>query len=220
MNPFADVYRKAQRRLSRRDPILRQLMKAVGPCTLLPDPDGFKALSRAIIAQQISTKAAASIFARLGFEIAPAGLTPASILGASEEQCARRRFVARAKPLAVRDLAEHIHDGRLPLHDLHRLSDDEVISLLVPVRGIGLWTAEMFLIFSMGRLDVLPVDDLGLRAGVRSVYGLPALPVRGDLREQGEAWRPYRSIATWYFWRSRGFVPQSEKTEDAPQQEA
>jgi DNA-3-methyladenine glycosylase II len=209
MNSPDDQYHKAQRLLSRRDPQLRQLMKVVGPCTLLPDPDGFKALARAIIAQQISTKAAASIFARLGTELAPGGLTPAAILAASEVQL-RGVGLSRAKALAVLDLAGHIHDGRLPLHDLHGLGDDEVVSLLVPVRGIGAWTAQMFLIFSMGRLDVLPVDDLGLRAGVQSVYGLLELPDRAALRERAEAWRPYRSIATWYFWRSRGFVPQSE----------
>jgi DNA-3-methyladenine glycosylase II len=98
----------------------------------------------------------------------------------------------------------------LPLDRLAELSDEEVIECLVPVRGIGRWTAEMFLIFSLGRLDVLPVDDFGLRAGVRDVYGLGELPGRADLRERGEVWRPYRSIATWYFWRSRGFVPQSK----------
>ena len=165
-------------------------------------------MARAVIAQQISTKAAASIFARLRTELAPDGLTPAAILAASEEQL-RGVGLSRGKALAVSDLAAHIQDGRLPLHELHRLPDDEVISLLVPVRGIGVWTAEMFLIFSMGRLDVLPVGDLGLRAGVQSVFGLADLPDRGALLEQGEAWRPYRSIATWYFWRSRGFVPQS-----------
>jgi DNA-3-methyladenine glycosylase II len=214
MNVTTDEYRKARRHLSRRDPHLRQLMKAVGPCTLLPDSDGFKALARAIIAQQISTKAAASIFGRLGAQVAPGDFTPAAILAASEEQL-RGAGLSRGKVLAVLDLAAHVHDGRLPLHDLHRLSDDEVISLLVPVRGIGAWTAQMFLIFSMGRLDVLPVDDLGLRAGVQAVYGLSELPDRASLRERAEAWRPYRSIATWYFWRSRGFVPQSEKPDGA-----
>jgi DNA-3-methyladenine glycosylase II len=98
----------------------------------------------------------------------------------------------------------------LPLERLPDMSDEEVIASLVSVRGIGRWTAEMFLIFSLGRLDVLPVDDLGLRAGVREVYELTELPGRAELRERGEVWRPYRSIATWYFWRSRGGVPQSK----------
>jgi 3-methyladenine DNA glycosylase/8-oxoguanine DNA glycosylase len=90
------------------------------------------------------------------------------------------------------------------------MTDEEVIDCLVPVRGIGRWTAEMFLIFSLGRLDVLPVDDFGLRAGVQALYQLSELPSRAALRERAEPWRPYRSIATWYFWRSRGFVPQSK----------
>src|SRR5262249_43680336 len=97
----------------------------------------------------------------------------------------------------------------VPLDDLHRLEDEEVIAKLVPVYGIGRWTAEMFLIFSLGRLDVLPVDDRGLRAGAQIQYGLPDIPTKAKLQELGEPWRPYRSIATWYFWRSFGGVPQS-----------
>ena len=111
--------------------------------------------------------------------------------------------------MALKDLAERAVSGALPLARLGEMSDEEVIDVLLPVRGIGRWTAEMFLIFSLGRLDVLPVDDFGLRAGVRDVYQLPDLPNRVALRERGEPWRPYRSIATWYFWRSRGGVPQS-----------
>src|SRR5262249_19917639 len=91
------------------------------------------------------------------------------------------------------------------------MTDDDVMKHLVAVRGIGPWTAEMFLIFSLGRLDVLPVDDFGLRAGVKETYGLLELPGRVALRERGEPWRPYRSVATWYFWRSRGPVPQSDQ---------
>jgi 3-methyladenine DNA glycosylase/8-oxoguanine DNA glycosylase len=118
--------------------------------------------------------------------------------------------LSRAKVLALKDLAERAVSGELPLDRLPEMSDEEVIECLVEVRGIGRWTAEMFLIFSLGRLDVLPVDDFGLRAGVRDVYQLPDLPSRAALRERAEPWRPYRSIATWYFWRSRGGVPQSK----------
>ena len=208
-NILADEFARARRTLSRRDPVLRPIIKAVGPCTLQPIPEPFLVLARAINSQMISTRAAASIFARLEREIAPGGLTPAAVLAASEEQL-RAVGLSRSKVLALRDLAGRVVSGALPVHDLHSLTDEEIIKLLVPIRGIGVWTAEMFLIFSLGRLDVLPVDDLGLRAGVRDAYGLPGLPSRAELRERGEAWRPYRSVATWYFWRSRGFVPQSE----------
>lgn len=112
--------------------------------------------------------------------------------------------------LALKDLAQQALNGGLSLERLADKSDEQVIAALVSVRGIGRWTAEMFLIFSLGRLDVLPVDDFGLRAGVRELYDLPDLPGRAELRERGEIWRPYRSIATWYFWRSRGAVPQSQ----------
>jgi DNA-3-methyladenine glycosylase II len=206
---LSDVFRKAQRHLSRRDPLLRQLIKRVGPCTLQPGGNAFELLVRAIIAQLISSKAAVTIGARVVTALAPHGLTPAAVAAASEELL-RGAGLSRSKALALKDLANRSESGDLPLDRLAELSDEEVIACLVPVRGIGRWTAEMFLIFSLGRLDVLPVDDFGLRAGVREVYELPELPGRADLRERAEAWRPYRSIATWYFWRSRGFVPKSE----------
>jgi DNA-3-methyladenine glycosylase II len=208
-NPsFADVFRKAQRHLSRRDPLLRPVIKRVGPCTLQPGGDAFELLARAIISQMISTKAALAIGARVVAALEPHGLIPSAVAAASEEAL-RGAGLSRSKALAMKDLASRAESGELPLDRVAEMSDEEVIECLVPVRGIGRWTAEMFLIFSLGRLDVLPVDDFGLRAGVRDVYGLPELPGRAELRERAEVWRPYRSIATWYFWRSRGFVPKS-----------
>jgi DNA-3-methyladenine glycosylase II len=206
---LSDVFRKAQRHLSRREPLLRPIIKRVGPCTLQPGGNAFELLVRAIISQMISTKAAVAIGARVVAALEPHGLIPSAVATASEEVL-RGAGLSRSKALALKDLASRAESAELPLDRLAELSDEEVIECLVPVRGIGRWTAEMFLIFSLGRLDVLPVDDFGLRAGVRDVYGLPELPNRADLRERGEAWRPYRSIATWYFWRSRGFVPQSK----------
>ncbi|MGH7172548.1 MAG: DNA-3-methyladenine glycosylase family protein [Gemmataceae bacterium] len=206
---FADTCRKARRHLSRRDPLLAQLIKHVGACTLQPGAEAFPSLVRAIIAQMISTKAAQAITIRVETALRPHGLTPAGMAVVSEETL-RGAGLSRTKALAVKDLAERAVSGALPLARLPEMSDEEVIDLLLPVRGIGRWTAEMFLIFSLGRLDVLPVDDFGLRAGVREVYQLPDLPGRAALRERGEPWRPYRSIATWYFWRSRGWVPQSK----------
>ncbi|HVS36771.1 MAG TPA: DNA-3-methyladenine glycosylase [Gemmataceae bacterium] len=209
MQTLTEDFLKARRRLSRRDPGLRRIIQAVGACTLRPNPDGFDILARSIVSQMISTKAALGIAGRLERELAPGGLTPAGVLAASEETM-RGAGLSRSKVLALRDLAERVQNGQLPLHDLARRTDEEVVALLTPVRGIGVWTAEMFLIFSLGRLDVLPVGDLGLRAGVQQTYGLLEMPKAAALRERAEAWRPYRTVATWYFWRSRGFVPHSE----------
>jgi 3-methyladenine DNA glycosylase/8-oxoguanine DNA glycosylase len=209
MHNLAEEFRKAQGQLSRRDAALRPVMKKVGPCTLQLNPDGFAVLVRSIVSQMISTKAAIAISTRLEGELAPAGLTPAAILAASEAKL-RGVGLSGAKVLALHDLSARVQSGLLPLDELARRTDEEVVALLTMVRGIGVWTAEMFLIFSMGRLDVLPVDDLGLRMGVQTTYGLPEMPNRAALRERAEAWRPYRTVATWYMWKSRGFVPQSK----------
>lgn len=204
-----DDFVKAQRHLARRDPILKQLIAAVGPCTLRSNPDRFLALVRSIISQQISTRAAAAIAGRLVETLKPNAITPAAILRAAPETL-RQAGLSEAKTRSLRDLAQKVDDGSVPLRALHRLADEEVIATLTPVRGVGRWTAEMFLIFSLGRLDVLPVDDWGLRVGVQRQYGLAEPPGKASLRELGEAWRPYRSIATWYFWRSLNGVVISD----------
>jgi DNA-3-methyladenine glycosylase II len=156
----------------------------------------------------ISTKAAVSISSRLEALTGTAGLTPAGVLSVGEERL-RQAGLSGSKVRALIDLATRAQEGVLSLERLPELLDDEIVAHLVAVRGIGSWTAQMFLIFCLGRLDILPVDDLGLRAGVQELYGLAELPGRAELRERGEPWKPYRSIATWYLWRSRGGVPQS-----------
>jgi DNA-3-methyladenine glycosylase II len=203
-----EAFRKAQRHLARRDPVLKQLIATVGPCTLQTNGDSFLVLVRSIVSQLISTKAAQSVFARLESAAGAGGVTPAALL-ALEEAGLRGVGLSGAKARGLLDLATRVQTGVLPLAHLPELSDDEVVAHLVPVRSIGTWTAQMFLIFGLARMDVLPVDDFGLRAGVQTCYALPELPGRAALRERGETWRPYRSVATWYFWRSRGFVPQS-----------
>lgn len=206
------LYQKARRSLARRDPILKVVMKQVGVCTLVPNTDYFGLLVRSIISQQISTKAAKAIHTRLGEALQPKGILAPTILKASDELL-RGAGLSANKTRCLRDLADKVHTGAVPLHELPDLDDEEVIQRLIPVRGIGRWTAEMFLIFALGRLDVLPVDDYGLRAGVQRHYGLAELPKKAELTQIGEAWRPYRSVATWYFWRSLGPVPGSEKKE-------
>jgi DNA-3-methyladenine glycosylase II len=199
---------KAQRHLARRDPVLKRLIATVGPCTLRYEPNRFASLARSIISQQISTKAALAIRMRLEEALGGQGITPPGILALSD-QALRAVGLSGSKQKSLRDLATHAHRGVVSLEAIHELEDEAVVATLVPIRGVGRWTAQMFLIFSLGRLDVLPVDDLGLRAGVQDCYGLPELPDKAGLTELAEPWRPYRSIATWYFWRSRGFVPQS-----------
>jgi DNA-3-methyladenine glycosylase II len=209
MTSAMSIYTKAKRHLGRRDPVLKQLMRSLGPCTLKPNGDRFAVLVRSIIAQQISSKAARSIGTRLVEALAPEGVTPVKILRTSETVL-RAVGLSAPKLRYLQDLADKVHGGTVPLVQLHSFPDEEVIAHLIQIKGIGRWTAEMFLIFSLGRLDVLPVDDLGLRVGVQRHYDLADMPKRADLIERGEAWRPYRTIATWYFWRSVGGAPPGE----------
>lgn len=206
---FTALSRKARKHLARRDPRMKTITDHVGACTLVPGPGGFDVLVRSIVAQLISTAAARTIYARIEALVGEAGVTPEAILAMTEEKL-RAVGLSGGKTASIRDLAARISDGRLPLDELPGLGDSEAISKLTAVRGIGVWTAEMYLIFGLGRTDVLPVGDLGLRDGVRVLYELDALPNKALLTELGEPWRPYRSIATWYFWRSRGAVPKSE----------
>ncbi|MCC6418613.1 MAG: DNA-3-methyladenine glycosylase 2 family protein [Gemmataceae bacterium] len=199
---------RARRHLARRDAVLKRLIARVGACTLQVNPDGFAVLARAIVSQQISTKAALSISARLTALADNGGLTAAGILALSEEQL-RSAGLSANKVRSIRDLAEKVHSGELPLDGLPQMTDEEAIAHLLPVRGIGRWTAEMFLIFSLGRLDVLPVGDYGLREGVRREYDLPERPGKTELDQLAAPWRPYRSIGTWFIWKSAGPVPQS-----------
>jgi DNA-3-methyladenine glycosylase II len=203
------VLLKARRHLARRDPVMKRLIAQVGGCTLQFNPHRFEVLVRSIVSQQISGKAARSISARLEETLGEGGICAPAILATSDEAL-RAAGLSTAKARAVRDLAEKVHGGTVLLDVLHDLPDEEVIARLLPVRGIGRWTAEMFLIFSLGRVDVLPVGDYGLREGVRRQYELAELPGKDQLAEIAEPWRPYRSIATWFLWRSFGPVPQSE----------
>ena len=201
-------YAPAHRHLARRDAVLKRLIRAHGPCTLRYDPDGFSVLCRSIVSQQISSKAAISISTRLMNSLPRKRLTPQGIAAAPDETL-RAAGLSANKLRALRDLADKALSGELPFKKLQLMSDEEVIAKLLPVFGIGRWTAEMFLIFSLGRHDVLPIGDLGLRVGIQRQYELPEVPDKEELIARAEPWRPYRTIATWYFWRSFGNVPQS-----------
>lgn len=202
--PSAPDYRPARRHLSGRDPRLGAVIRRVGPCRLhaAGARDPFTALAEAIASQQLSVKAADTIFGRFCDLFPPDRRpTPARVAALADEEMRACGF-SRSKVGFLRDLAAHVLDGRLDLHGLARRDDEEVMRQLVAVKGIGRWTAEIFLMFRLGRLDVLPADDLGLMKAVAKVYGLRKRPTPDRLRRMGETWRPYRSVAAWYLWAS------------------
>jgi DNA-3-methyladenine glycosylase II len=195
-------YEKARRLLLRRDPVLAALIRKHGECGLAraQRADHFSALMRAITGQQLSTKAASTIFGRL-VALMPDGVTPAALSALTDEQL-RKVGMSRQKITYFRDLCEKALTGVVPFDALDTLTDDEVIAALTKVKGIGRWSAEMFLMFRLHRPDVLPVDDLGILNAVKNVYRLRKRPTAERVRKIGEAWKPYRSVACWYLWRS------------------
>ena len=183
------------------DPIMRRLIDAAGPFTLRPERKRFSVLVRAIISQQVSTAAARTIRGRLETLLPNGGLEPEGIACLDESQL-RSVGLSRQKASYLLDLAQKSLDGTVRLDRIGRLPDEAVIEMLTQMKGIGRWTAEMFLIFSLGRLDVLPVDDLGVRAAMKDLYGLDDLPDKPTCLEIATPWRPYASIGSWYCWRS------------------
>jgi DNA-3-methyladenine glycosylase II len=187
------------RHLRKSDPILRDVIRRAGPFRLNLRQDRFHALALAIVSQQISGKAARSIWEKLKTIADPLSAERIRQLSVDDLRVAG---LSRQKASYLIDLAAHVSEGRLKLNGIGRLSDDAVIESLVAVKGIGVWTAQMFLIFSLGRLDVLPHGDLGVRMAIQKLYGLDELPNRETCHRIAEPWRPYASIATWYCWRS------------------
>jgi O-6-methylguanine DNA methyltransferase len=188
------------------DPALGQVIDAVGPFRMRVDRTSslFVALAEAVVYQQLTGKAAATIFARVRalFPRAHEDLTPLQIRGASDVKL-RGAGLSRAKMLSLRDLAAKSLAGDLPsLEDVHRLDDEAIVERLTQVRGIGRWTVEMLLIFRLGRPDVLPVADYGVRKGFVAAFRKRDLPTAAELEKRGQLWRPYRSVASWYLWRA------------------
>lgn len=183
---------------------MREVIKRIGPCTLhvAAPSDPFEALCRSIASQQLSVKAAETIFRRF-CALFPPGCTPTPerVMRLAGDRIRGAGF-SRSKVAFIKDLAAHVLDGRLDLDGLHKHPDEEVMRQLVAVKGIGRWTAEIFLMFRLGRPDILPADDLGLMNAAHRVYRLRTRPDAKRLRKLGEAWRPYRSIAAWYLWAS------------------
>jgi DNA-3-methyladenine glycosylase II len=196
-------YTRARRLLLRRDPLLATIIRATGPCRLAEAQraDHFSALVRAITFQQLSTKAASTIYGRLVSTLPGGTPTPEALAGLSDEQM-KAVGMSRQKAAYLRDLCAKVTSGAVNLGGLEALPDEEVIAALVQVKGIGRWSAEMFLMFRLHRPDVLPVGDLGIVTAIQKVYGLRKRPTPDRIRRIGEAWRPYRSVAAWYLWRS------------------
>lgn len=196
-------YTIARRHLMKVDPKLNQIIKRVGPCELhtAAPRDPFEALCMSIASQQLSVKAAATIFGRFCDLFANRKPTPEGVMTLTDDQVRAAGF-SRPKVSFIKDLAERVLDGRLDLQGLKKHPDDEVMRQLVAVKGIGRWTAEIFLMFRLGRPDILPADDLGLMNAVHRAYALRTRPDAKKLRAMGEMWRPHRSVAAWYLWQS------------------
>jgi 3-methyladenine DNA glycosylase/8-oxoguanine DNA glycosylase len=201
--PAAGAYshRKALAHLRRVDPKFGAVIDAVGKCRYSAREEGthFGALVRSIVYQQLSGKAAGTIHARLRALHGDRDPTPAELI-ATPEAILRGVGLSRQKMSYLLDLASRVERGELPLDGVHELSDEELTEALVQVKGIGRWTAQMFLMFRLGRTDVLPDLDLGIQKGLQRAYGLRKMPKPKDVLRHGEKWAPYRTIASWYLW--------------------
>jgi DNA-3-methyladenine glycosylase II len=203
-----DYWDEACRHLAKRDRVMKKLIPQFGEARLQARGDAFTTLARSIVGQQISVKSAQSIWAKF-VALLPGPSTrvqPAALLA-----CAPEALRAVGLPLRkvdyLRDLAQHFEDGQVHVRQWTQMDDEAIIDELVAIRGIGRWTAEMFLIFHLMRPNVLPLDDVGLIKGISDQYFSGEPVSRAEARELGEAWAPYRSVATWYIWRSLDPLP-------------
>jgi DNA-3-methyladenine glycosylase II len=201
--PHPTVIRKAVSHLRKSDPVMARIISEIGPCRYEVKKFGthFDALCRSIIYQQLSTKAAGTIHGRFLDLFPDRQPSPDRVLALPEETL-RGVGLSRQKLNYLRDLAGKVHNAELPLDHLDTLPDQEVIDYLVQVKGIGVWTAQMFMMFRLGRLDVLPDLDLGIRNAIKKAYKVRGVPNAKRIAKVGAPWRPYASVACWYLWRS------------------
>ncbi len=182
------------------DPVLCAIIQRVGPCLLVPRKPTFETLARSITFQQLHGKAAATIFGRLRKAVGARFTAPAFLRLTDDEL--RACGLSRQKMASLTDLAERVVHREIRFGKLPALTDDEIVEQLSQVRGVGIWTAQMFLLFALQRPNIMPLGDLGIRNAVRKAYDLPALPTPAELAQISERWHPYCSVATWYLWRS------------------
>lgn len=199
---------KAADHLRRRDPRLAPVIARCGLASFAPHRDYYRSLTDSIIGQQLSVKAAESIKGRFRELFGGEFPAPAAILGKSIEEL-RSVGLSGAKANYIRDLAGHVVDGRVTFTRLEQQSNEEIMAELTDVKGIGEWTVHMFLMFCVGRLDVLPVGDLGIRNGIRDLYGFDSTPTPLQVKELAvkNHWHPYESVASWYIWESYDSTP-------------
>jgi DNA-3-methyladenine glycosylase II len=211
-------YQRARRLLMRRDPILAGAIKRIGPCRMAERQrkDHLSTLVGAIVSQQLSTKAAATIFGRFAALFPDHQITNAAAIDNFDDATLRGVGLSGQKVGYLRDLSARIADGRLNLDELDALPDEEVIARLTAVKGFGRWTAEMFLMFRLHRPDVLPAGDLGIVNAIQRLYGLRKRPDPKRILKMGEAWRPYRSVASWYLWQTLRNEPLSTTQRSQP----
>jgi DNA-3-methyladenine glycosylase II len=207
-------HRPAVEHLRAGDEVMAGIIERVGACMLRhpsdrggPAPDHYGALVRAIVGQQLSVLAARSIHERLTARYGGRTPTPAALLADDPEELRAAAGLSRSKVVFLRDLAERVESGALVLEDLDHVPDAEVAARLIEVKGVGQWTVDMFLIFHLGRPDVLPVGDLGVRRAAMIAYRLRKLPEPDRLMRLARPWRPWRSVASWYLWASLRATP-------------
>ena len=198
-----EYWDKAKRSLARRDPVMGGIMRRFPKVHITPRGDPFHTLSRAIVGQQISVKAAQSVWNK--FALLLGEVKPETVLEKKRPQL-RACGLSDRKVEYIADLAQHFADGKIHVHRWPGMGDEDIIAELTEVRGIGRWTAEMFLMFNLMRPDVFPLDDLGLQKGIRLCYFKKSVSLN-RMRKLGETWRPWRSVATWYLWRSLDPLP-------------
>ncbi len=207
MSLTPDHVARALRHLRKSDPILAGVIRRVGPFRLEQRRGRFQALVRSILAQQISTAVARSMWKKLEVRLAPRKLSPENLSQLSFDDL-RGIGLSRQKASYLQDLSARVLDKTVRLHRVHRLTDEEIIEELIQVKGIGRWTVQMFLIFCLGRPDVFAPDDFGLRSAIQRLYGLPELPKRAEAEQIAASWRPHGTVASWYLWRSLELDPQ------------
>ncbi len=181
---------------------MARIIAQVGPLGIVPRSERFQALARTIIFQQLAGAAASAIYNRFVALFPGTKFPSAEQVLATPDEHLRKAGLSGKKALYIKDLAGHIKDGTLNFHRFHRMTDDEIITDLTRVKGIGRWTAEIFLMFNLGRPDVMPADDLGVQSAVKRAYRMRERPTRKRLTKFGQRWSPYRTAAAWYLWRS------------------